>query len=282
LTQREDTPMAGGGPGAQKAANERATERARWSVLLWAHRRLEPVFIALSILWLVLVVGDLVLGRLPRPIDVIVWLIWGLFIAEYFAGLVIAPDRRAYLRARWLTALSLILPAFRILRAFTVLRFLGAARLLRSLGLLRIFTSLNRGATTLQRVARIRGLGYLVALTLLVIIIGSAGMAYVEPGLVRNTGESALATYERALWWTAYAMTSGPPAQPTTTEGRLLGWLLSLYGLAVFGYLTATLATHFIFQDRAKGVMYRDRDRPATSVPRDDRESTFEDVDRAV
>jgi hypothetical protein len=31
---------------------------------------------------------------------------------------------------------------------------------------------------------------------------------------------------------------------PSRGEGRLLGWLLSLYGLGVFGYLTATLASH--------------------------------------
>jgi voltage-gated potassium channel len=262
------TPLVGDPEPRRTARGEQSTphERARWSVLLWAHQRLEPVFIALSVLWLVLVVADLVLGRLPEPIDVVVWVIWGLFIAEYAVGLMVAPDRRAYVRVRWLTALSLVLPAFRILRAFAVLRFLGAARLLRSLGLLRVLTSLNRGATTLRRVARMRGLGYLVTLTALVIVIGSAGMAAFEPGLVRSAGSSALAAYEGALWWTAYAMTSGPPTQPASTEGRLLGWLLSLYGLAVFGYLTATLASHFIGQDRTKDAG-RATSQPAGSAP---------------
>lgn len=54
------------------------------------------------------------------------------------------------------------------------------------------------------------------------------------------------------MWWTAYAMTSGPPVQPSSLEGRILGLLLSVYGLAVLGYLTATLASHFIGQDRVR------------------------------
>lgn len=36
---------------------------------------------------------------------------------------------------------------------------------------------------------------------------------------------------------------------PKTVEGRLLCLLLSLYAFAVFGYVTATLATFFIGRD---------------------------------
>ena len=36
---------------------------------------------------------------------------------------------------------------------------------------------------------------------------------------------------------------------PQTPEGRILCFLLALYAFAVFGYVTATLATFFIGQD---------------------------------
>ena len=36
---------------------------------------------------------------------------------------------------------------------------------------------------------------------------------------------------------------------PHSAEGRALCFLLSLYGFAVFGYVTATLATYFIGRD---------------------------------
>lgn len=39
---------------------------------------------------------------------------------------------------------------------------------------------------------------------------------------------------------------------PRTPEGRILGWLLSLYAFAVFGYITAMLASFFVGQDRGE------------------------------
>jgi voltage-gated potassium channel len=43
--------------------------------------------------------------------------------------------------------------------------------------------------------------------------------------------------------------TIGSQFWPVTTEGRALAFLLSLYGLAVLGYLTATFASFFIGRD---------------------------------
>jgi voltage-gated potassium channel len=67
---------------------------------------------------------------------------------------------------------------------------------------------------------------------------------------VGSSGADPLDDYGEALWWTAYAMTTGATSEPGTGEGRLLGWLLSLYGLGIFGYLTATLASHFVGRER--------------------------------
>jgi voltage-gated potassium channel len=46
--------------------------------------------------------------------------------------------------------------------------------------------------------------------------------------------------------------TLGSNYWPLTAEGRLLTLLLSLYAFAVFGYVTATLATFFIGRDAAE------------------------------
>lgn len=66
-------------------------------------------------------------------------------------------------------------------------------------------------------------------------------------------------------WWTAYTMTTGAPREPFTGEGRLLGWLLSLVGLAIFGYLTAALASHFIDRDRGQEAAHAGAGRERTS-----------------
>jgi voltage-gated potassium channel len=47
--------------------------------------------------------------------------------------------------------------------------------------------------------------------------------------------------------------TMGSEYWPRTPEGRILGWLLSLYAFAVFGYITAMIASFFVGQDRGEG-----------------------------
>jgi voltage-gated potassium channel len=44
--------------------------------------------------------------------------------------------------------------------------------------------------------------------------------------------------------------TLGSEAWPKSPEGRILGFLLSIYAFTVFGYVTATLATYFIGKDK--------------------------------
>lgn len=247
---------------ANPASADRALRRQRWQLLARTHRALEPVFVALSVVWIVLVVYELASGGLPRTLEVLVWAIWFAFVFEFAVALLIAPSRTTYLRKQWLTALSLLLPAVRVFRVASVLR-LGGAGLSRSVRLVKLLTTINRGLAALGRTARRRGLEYVVAATLIVLVVGAAGMAFFEPtGLVQSLGQdvpSPAAAYADALWWTAYAMTTGAPTLPATGEGRLLGWLLSLYGLGVFGYLTAILASHFIGRDALEATYQRGR-----------------------
>ena len=47
--------------------------------------------------------------------------------------------------------------------------------------------------------------------------------------------------------------TMGSAYWPQTPEGRVLCFLLALYSFAVFGYVTATLATFFVGRDAEDG-----------------------------
>ena len=61
-----------------------------------------------------------------------------------------------------------------------------------------------------------------------------------------------IGSYGEALWWTAMLMTTmGSEYWPRSAEGRALCLLLALYAFAVFGYVTATLATYFVGRDAA-------------------------------
>ena len=82
-------------------------------------------------------------------------------------------------------------------------------------------------------------------LTLLVLLGGAAGMYNFEQEV-----QGGFVSYADALWWTAMLLTSiGSDYFPQSAEGRLLCFILAVYGFAVFGYMTATLATFFIQRD---------------------------------
>jgi voltage-gated potassium channel len=70
----------------------------------------------------------------------------------------------------------------------------------------------------------------------------------------RDAGNQAgFATFGAALWWTAMLLTTmGSEYWPRSPEGRVICLLLSMYAFAVFGYITATLASFFIGGDTAE------------------------------
>jgi voltage-gated potassium channel len=111
----------------------------------------------------------------------------------------------------------------------------------------KIVSSLNRGMAALSRTMKRRAFGYVVILTLIVTFGGAAGMYAFEDQV-----PSGLNTYGTAVWWTTMIMTTlGSEYWPKTPEGRILCIILSLYAFAVFGYITATIATFFVDRDAA-------------------------------
>lgn len=83
-------------------------------------------------------------------------------------------------------------------------------------------------------------------------------MAYFEsPASLRAAGYSpaaqpgsAITSYWQGLWWTAMAITTmGSEYWPKTIQGRILAFLLAVYAFTVFGYITATIASHFVRVD---------------------------------
>ena len=255
-------PPAPGAPEATGGADPGSRARdaeTRWEALRTIDRVTETPLVVLSLVWLGLLIVELTAGLAP-PLELAVYLIWAVFIADFVLEIVIAPSRSAYLRRNWLTAISLVVPAFRVLRVARVVRLARAGRAARSLNLVRVIGSVNRGIGALGRTLARRGAGYVAAITVVVALGGAAGMwafenpqALVETGRAEGAPPSAgLDSYPTALWWTLMILvTLGSDYWPLTAEGRILAFLLSLYGFGVFGYLTATVASHFVGQDRA-------------------------------
>lgn len=223
---------------------EEALKNERYELLRRLEDSLETPMLVLAFVWLALLVGELIWGE-SLMFEVLGTIIWVIFILDFAVAFVLAPHKIAYLKNNWLTALSLLVPALRLFRFSRVFRLFRLARMGRSLRLLRVVSSLNRGMRALGASLSRRGFGYVLALTVLVTFTGAAGMYAFE-----NAAPDGLKSYGEALWWTTMVLTTmGSQYWPLTIEGRVLCVFLALYAFAVFGYVTATLATFFIGRD---------------------------------
>jgi voltage-gated potassium channel len=217
----------------------------RWNALEELDEWLRTPMLVLSFLWLLLVVVELIWGAFDI-LETFGTVIWVAFLIEFAIRFALAPEKSPFLSRNWLTVIALIVPAFRLFRAFPLLR---AARAARGLRLVRIVGTANRGMNALRASLSRRGLGYVTGLTVLVALLGAGGMLAFEPA---SQVDGGFESYADALWWTGMLLaTMGSEFWPKTPEGRILCFLLALYGFAVFGYITASFASFFVGRDAA-------------------------------
>ncbi|HEX5598882.1 MAG TPA: hypothetical protein VFX61_23120 [Micromonosporaceae bacterium] len=190
--------------------------------------RIDPFMAWLGVAFALLVGFQLtvrVRHSLSLWLDITTWLIWAVFVVDYFIKLWLAPAKGQFVRRHWLEALGLVLPALRVFSFFRVASF-G-----RALPATRVLASSHRGARTARRVLRSR-LGYLSALAIIVMI------AVAELGYLFES-RWTLPTFPDALVWAGMVvigMQSDPV--PATRPGQVV----MLFGFAAGLVLIATLA----------------------------------------
>lgn len=228
--------------GTSTDRNQRALDRERYRLATHVARALAKPMTVLGFVWLILLVVDFTSG-LSKSLRIASYAIWAAFIAQFLLEFIVSPKKLTYLRRHWITAIALVVPAFRVLSAFQAIRFLRA---LRGVRLIRVIGTANRGMRALGSAMGRRGFGYATSLSLVIGVAGAAGMYAFE----HRVPGSTIGSFGSALWWTAMMLTTmGSDYFPKTAEGRLLCFLLALYGFAVFGYVTATISSFFVSRD---------------------------------
>ncbi len=232
--------------GARPLANRpfwQQTPEERQALLDRLRARLDVPLAVLALLWVIVIVVDLtriipaVLLPVVQSLDLG---IWAFFLAEFLLELAIAPHKIDYLADNWVVGLSVLLPFFGILR---VVRAVSA---LRSLSLLRVVLGANRATRGASEILGRGGFQYVVAIVLVTVLVGAAAVSFFE----QPVAESELRTFPEALWWAATLVTTiNIGASPITTEGRVIAMLLRLVGLAVFSYLTGSIASYLVGGD---------------------------------
>jgi voltage-gated potassium channel len=176
-----------------------------------------------------------VVALLARPdigwTRVVNLVIWGVFVVDYVTRLALSGDRKTFMR-RNIIDLVAILPAdfFRAARALRVLRILR---------LLRATTVLWRVSSTVRGIAGTNALGWVLAASGLVVVIGAGAVMIAEP---------QLGDFGDALWWSIVTATTvgyGDLA-PASVIGRIVAVLLMIVGIGTIGMITGSIATFFL------------------------------------
>jgi len=216
------------------------------SLLKTLPRKLERPMLLLSFVWFLVIITELVNGTSPLLLS-LGTVLWALFVLYFGLRLAIAPDRVIFLKRNWLFVLAILVP---ILRFFPFLQTLPLARALTAtfgMQVIWMFASADLGLRSLRRTMGRRGTGYVLTFTVVVILAGAAGMLHFEND---SPDPQGIHSYPEALWWVAMQITNiGSGYRPVTVGGHVLCLGISIFALAIFGYLTAVFAAFFIGRD---------------------------------
>jgi voltage-gated potassium channel len=213
-----------------------------------AKRRFEaPVLIAALLVVPVIIIEE----REPseawlQVANVANWAIWAAFFLEYVTVVSLAEDRWSYTKSAWLDVFIIVV-SFPLLPALfaisRLLRLTRLSRVFRILRLVRLAAVLSRGGQTVRRLFRKRGLGYLLALTVLLAAGFAALFAIAEDaGLLDG------------LWWAIQTITTVGYGDtfPVTGLGRIAGIGLMVLGIGFVAILTAAVAAQFVEEEETE------------------------------
>jgi voltage-gated potassium channel len=182
------------------------------------------------------------------------WTIWVGFVGEYVARLVLAPDRRAFVRSAWFDLLIIVLsPPFLVPESMESLR---AARVLRLLRLLRVVAVAAIGFRHLRTALAHRRFHWVALVAMATVLVGAVAEYAVE-----GRGNGSLTSFGDSLWWAVVTATTVGygDLSPETTEGRVIAVMLMLVGIGVIGVFTATLASFVLSSEETEASVIHTR-----------------------
>jgi voltage-gated potassium channel len=198
----------------------------------WAEElldRLTPVMSALGILFLLVVLAEQMAREgtvIGTVLTVVGWVLWVVFVAEFVARLVVAPDTGRFLRRNWWQVVFLALPMLRVLRLVRALRFLRAGRML---------SSAVRSSRSAHRILTGR-VGWLAVVSAITVLVASQ--------LLYEFG--AYDRYADALHAAALGAIGGEPLGQDSGFAMVMDVVLVGFSVVVFATLAGSLGAYFL------------------------------------
>ena len=170
-------------------------------------------------------------------------LICVVFMTDFFVKLHRAENKLAYLKWGWIDFISSI-PAVEPLRLGRFARIVRILRLLRGVRACKVlFEGLLRHRAE-------SGFGTVILMALLIVVFGSIAVLDFE----RANSASNIKSPEDAIWW-AFATVTGVgygDLYPVTSNGRVVGVLTMVSGLALFATFAGLLTSWFLAPQEAE------------------------------
>ncbi|NQN50552.1 potassium channel family protein [Streptococcus suis] len=193
----------------------------------------------LAIVYVFLIVLELMDDSIANSIgyNVLDWLLWFIFVCDYFINLYFADDSIEYIQNHILELIAIIpFDSF-----FSFLRLGRLARLFRLVKVARIFALSNRFWDTVNRLLHTNSLSKVLLLNISAVLTSSVLLSIIE-------GKS----FFDAVWWSIVTMTTVGYGDivPQDTISKIIAILLMLVGICTFGMVTSTITRFFSETER--------------------------------
>lgn len=218
--------------GGNHAAQERYDAFERW---------VNPLMLVLSLAFFVIFLLELsptpspalrsLLGRLEVAL-------WVTFALEFAVRFVLAPGKGVMLRRHLFDLVVIALP---MLRPFRAVR--AGRAVLRPLRAMVGLATMGKSLATARRIAQRRGAEWFI----LVVATATTSAGFLVRELESSVPGANIRNLGDALWWAVGTVsgTNNDVHYPVTGEGRFIGTMLMLLGLALFSVVTARVAAFF-------------------------------------
>jgi voltage-gated potassium channel len=186
----------------------------------------------LGVAWLVVAIVVLtsdVNGNASTALVAVLFVLWAILLAEYLVRLVVTPDRRGYLRRRWVEPATVVVPP---LQSWHVV------------GIEKMSILVHEGELRVETILKHHSLFRVLIATAVTLILGAWLVLLFE----EKAKGSNIHNYPDALWWAIVTVTTVGYGDrfPVSAGGRAVAVVLMFIGIGLIGVLTATVASVFI------------------------------------
>lgn len=180
---------------------------------------------------LVLPMATSLSGAATVAVEVADGLIWSAFLIDYCVRLYLASDRAQYVRRNVIDLLVVVLPFLRPIRAVRLLQLFRVGA---------VAGVANKRVASLHA----RMSWYAGTSALMLVLLAGTGMYHVE----HTAAHSNIRTLPDGLWWAIATITTVGYGDrfPTTDTGKLIAVALMVFGIALLGVITASIATWLV------------------------------------